>query len=207
MRLRHLAMALSNLPAHPFREPALEQYGTDGETAARWLFSINAEDPFEETDGVIDLGAGNGILGIGALLLGAPNAIFVEIDEEVCKMLQDAIASLDLGGRCRILNGDVRSVNHDEIKRDIVIMNPPWGRQTPRADRPFLDTAARCANDSIHLLHGRGAQHIEQWAETAGWVAKRWMDVDLPMPPIYSHHTKKRSSTEAAMWWIKRPAR
>ena len=49
MRLRHLAMKLSNLPAHPFREPALEQYGTDGENAAKWLFSINSEEPFQET--------------------------------------------------------------------------------------------------------------------------------------------------------------
>ena len=144
-------MTLSNLPSHPFREPALEQYGTDGETAARWLYSINSEEPFGDTDGIIDLGAGNGILGIGALLLGAPNAIFVEIDEEVCKSLQDAIAS-------------------------------------------------------IHLLHGRGARHIESWAESSGWFAKRWMEVDLPMPPIYSHHTKKRSTSEAAMWWIKRSA-
>ena len=84
-------MTLSNLPSHPFREPALEQYGTDGETAARWLYSINSEEPFEDTNGIIDLGAGNGILGIGALLLGAPNAIFVEIDEEVCESLQEAI--------------------------------------------------------------------------------------------------------------------
>ena len=127
MRLRHRAMTLSNLPAHPFRAPALEQYGTDGETAARWLYSINSEEPFEHSNGIIDLGAGNGILGIGALLLGAPNAIFVEIDEEVCKSLQEAIESLELGKKCRILNGDVRSINHDEIRRDIVVMNPPWG--------------------------------------------------------------------------------
>ena len=32
MKLRHLAMALSNLPSHPLRESALEQYSTDGET-------------------------------------------------------------------------------------------------------------------------------------------------------------------------------
>ncbi|HJM66703.1 MAG TPA: RsmD family RNA methyltransferase [Candidatus Thalassarchaeaceae archaeon] len=207
MRLRHLAMTLSKLPAHPFREPALEQYGTDGETAARWLFSINSEEPFEETDGVIDLGAGNGILGIGALLLGAPNAIFVEIDPEVCISLQKAISSMNLDDKCRILNGDVRSIVEEQLTRDLVIMNPPWGRQTPRADRPFLDAAIKCATESIHLLHGRGAKHIEPWAEAAGWKAKRWMEVDLPMPAIYPHHTKRRDSTEAAMWWIKRPAR
>ena len=62
-------MTLSNLPSHPFREPALEQYGTDGETAARWLYSINSEEPFEDTDGIIDLGAGNGILGIELFFL------------------------------------------------------------------------------------------------------------------------------------------
>ena len=33
---------------------------------------------------VVDLGAGNGILGIGALLLGAPRAIFVEVASLHC---------------------------------------------------------------------------------------------------------------------------
>ena len=35
------------------------------------------------TEGVVDLGAGNGILGIGALLLGAPRVTFVEARSKV----------------------------------------------------------------------------------------------------------------------------
>ena len=53
------------------------------------------------------------------------------------QIASDAIESLDLGDKCRILNGDVQSINHDEIRRDIVVMNPPWGRQTPRAIAHF----------------------------------------------------------------------
>eukprot|EP00438_Fugacium_kawagutii_P006899 Skav221023 [mRNA] locus=scaffold576:21245:37450:- [translate_table: standard] len=72
-------MRLSELPRHPARNPKLEQYATDGDTAARWLMGIDKQDPFKELqEAVVDLGAGNGILGIGALLLGAPRAIFVE---------------------------------------------------------------------------------------------------------------------------------
>ena len=206
MRMRKLAMTLSQLPRHPLKEAALEQYGTDGEVAAKWVASIDMKEPFEEIDGVIDLGAGNGILGIGALLLGAPHAVFVEIDYEVCEVLQESIKSMGFNDRCRIINGDVSDLG-DDLVHDVVIMNPPWGRQTPKADRPFLLAANRCARSTIHLLHGRGAAHIDPWAEENGWISKRWMEADLPLPATYAHHSRKRGSTEAAIWWLERPAR
>ena len=80
MRLRHLAMALSNLPTHPQRDVSLEQYATEGDFAARWIAEIVQRGDLGEDTRVVDLGAGNGILGIGCLLAGAESVLLVEQD-------------------------------------------------------------------------------------------------------------------------------
>ena len=203
-----MAIELSKLKPHPHNSVELEQYATEGDLAAFWLLAIDQLDNLEDKS-VVDLGSGNGILGLGTVFLGAKKVLLVEADEEACLISNQNSEKINqqFSAQIETIHASIGSQELEAPKQtDIVVMNPPWGRQTPRADRPFLDTSVRCANESIHLLHGRGAKHIESWAESSGWFAKKWMEVDLPMPPIYSHHTKKRSTTEAAMWWIKRSA-
>ena len=55
------------LPAHPCNHVELEQYQTEGDLAALWLAQIDAHDGLRGKT-VLDLGAGNGILGHGAQL-------------------------------------------------------------------------------------------------------------------------------------------
>ena len=55
MRLRHLAMALSNLPPHPQRDVSLEQYATEGDFAARWIAEIVERGDLEAKTRVADL--------------------------------------------------------------------------------------------------------------------------------------------------------
>ena len=86
MRIRKLAMLLSKLEPHPCLDIELEQYSTDGNLAARWLTDIASFGDLPEGCIIADLGAGNGILGIGALTLGAGKTIFVESDEQACNI-------------------------------------------------------------------------------------------------------------------------
>ena len=72
MRLRHLAMALSKLPPHPQHDVSLEQYATEGDFAARWIAEIIQRGDLDQDTRVVDLGAGNGILGI-CLLYTSPS--------------------------------------------------------------------------------------------------------------------------------------
>ena len=72
----------------------MEQYATEGDLAAYWLLAIDQLDAIEGKV-VADLGAGNGILGIGALLLGAKHVLFVEADEDAMAVLKNNVASLD----------------------------------------------------------------------------------------------------------------
>ncbi|CAJ1381249.1 unnamed protein product [Effrenium voratum] len=172
------AMELSGLPKHPVRNPKLEQYATDGDIAARWLMGIDAQDPFEELDEVCDLGAGNGILGLGALLLGAPRCVFLEVDALACAALEDGLADQGLQARARVLQRDVAQA--DAVGRcALVISNPPWGQQRRSADRPFLEASISIAQQAVHLMHSSGAAHIEPWAEDMGWDAQRWRRAQL----------------------------
>ena len=203
---KHLAMRLSELPRHPAKNPKLEQYATDGDTAACWLMGIDQQDPFADLEeAVVDLGAGNGILGIGALLLGAPRAIFVEVDAAVCQVLEAALEEEDLRGRAQILQKDVSEARIDGVQ--LVVMNPPWGQQRRSADRPFLEASIAMSPRAVHLMHSSGAVHVEPWAKDMGWHAQRWLEMDFPLPRTYAHQSKRRGSTTAAMWRIsKEPA-
>ena len=64
MRPKHLAIELSKLEPHPCNSVELEQYATEGDLAAFWLLAIDQLDNLENKS-VLDLGAGNGILGLG----------------------------------------------------------------------------------------------------------------------------------------------
>lgn len=221
MRQRHLAMALSRLPLHPRLNVDLEQYDTNGEVAARWLMAIRNRGDFagsplgagsESKSGanVLDLAAGNGILGIGALLCGAESVILVECDPIVCDVARRALESVGLANRSRVIEEMVKG-HWDPSWRglegtdpDIVIMNPPWGRQKERADRPLIDTALSSPARIVHLMHSAEATHIEPIVEDAGWKAERWLEDDLPLPATFRHHGRPRDSTRCAMWRITR---
>jgi putative methylase len=86
LKLRHLAIALSKLPPHPCNSVELEQYQTEGNLAALWLSQIDGFDGLEGKT-VLDLGAGNGILGHAAQLLGA-DVTFVECDKDAAELCQ-----------------------------------------------------------------------------------------------------------------------
>ena len=107
MRPKHLAIRLSKLTAHPCKDVLLEQYATEGDLAAYWMLAVDQLDGFEGKV-VVDLGAGNGILGIGALLLGAAQVVFVETDEEALGVLRSNVASLedDLPRSCLLYTSD-----------------------------------------------------------------------------------------------------
>ena len=79
-------MLLSGLEPHLSNSVELEQYSTDGDLAARWLTDIAAFGDLSEGCTVADLGAGNGVLGLGALAMGAGRAILVEADEAACNV-------------------------------------------------------------------------------------------------------------------------
>lgn len=201
MRPKHLAIRLSKLTAHPCKDVALEQYATEGDLAAYWMLAVDQLDGLENKI-VADLGAGNGILGIGALLLGAQRVVFVETDEDALAVLRSNLASLedDLPDRAEVV---AAYVGLDDLPLDdvgVVVMNPPWGVQRERADRPFLEAAFTSGAKAVHLLHSDRASHVEAVAASHDWKAEAVLRTEFRLPPTYEHHSKRTGTTDVQCW-------
>ena len=213
MRLRRLAMTLSGLPTHPLASVELEQYSTPGDLAARWLFEILRAGDLEESTGVVDLGAGNGVLGIGAGLLGVARVVLVEAEAEACAVAEEAIASVVeskaiasgvIEVRCATIDQSWSTEWPTDLQADLIIMNPPWGVQTPRADRPFIEAALASQAASIHLMHAAEASHPAAMAADAGWQSEVLVEAEFRLPAAYTHHSKRAVNTPVRCWRFSR---
>ena len=172
--------------------------------AARWLNDVAAFGDLFDGCSVVDIGSGNGVLGLGALLMGASSATLVEVDEEACAACADNAADLGLEDRVEIVRAEVGEDTLDIASADLVITNPPWGRQVERADRPFLDEILS-AGVTAHVMHSAGASHIQSIFESAGWGVERYGEADLALPAAYEHHSRERGRTRAAFWRLSPP--
>jgi len=199
-----MAMILSGLEPHPSNSVELEQYTTDGDLAVRWLSDIVAFGDLAEGCTVADLGAGNGVLGLGALAMGAGRALLVEADQAACEVARSNAESLGFADSVEVIQATLGSDPVDLSSVDVIISNPPWGRQTPRADRPFLE-AMIAAETPAHLLHSAEATHIQPMFEDVGWLAEGYGVADFALPAAYSHHSRQRGRTRAAFWRLTPP--
>ena len=197
-------MLLSGLASHTCDSVELEQYATDGDLAARWLADIAAFGDLSGDCAVADLGAGNGVLGLGALAMGAGRAMLVEADQAACDVAKSNAESMGFADSVEVIRATLGSDPVDLGSADVVISNPPWGRQTPRADRPFLE-AMLSTGVPAHLLHSVEATHIQPLFEDADWSAERYGEADFALPAAYSHHSRQRGRTRAAFWRLVPP--
>ena len=203
MRQRQLAMLLSSLPPHPCGDIELEQYSTSGDIAASWLAQIAAFGDLSTDSSIADLGAGNGILGIGAALWGVSQVILVEVDEQACSVAFQSIKQAGVSNSVKILSKRVDD-SLDLSGIDLVISNPPWGTQKAKSDRPFLDAIIH-SNAISHLMHSAEATHIEAIFESAGWGVEKYWETDFALPATYSHHSSRQGMTRAGFWRLVPP--
>ncbi len=80
-----------------------------------------------EEASVLDLFAGSGALGIEALSRGAAHATFVEQSRIARSVLEENLASLELGDRSTVVNGDGTDFASKSSKRvDLALLDPPY---------------------------------------------------------------------------------
>ncbi len=197
-------MMLSGLEQLQSQSVELEQYATDGDLAARWLADIAAFGDLSEDCTIVDLGAGNGVLGLGALAMGAGRATLVEADQAACDVAKSNAESIGFADSVEVIQATLGSDPVDLGSADVLISNPPWGRQSPRADRPFLEAMIDAAAPT-HLLHSSEATHIRPLFEDAGWSVERYGEADFALPGTFSHHSRERGKTRVAFWRLSPP--
>lgn len=208
MDRKHLAMALSRIPDPPEPDTRREQVRTPGDLAADFLRLI---DDREGWDGkrVVDLGAGTGVLGIGALLLGAKRVVAVDVEPRLLSIAQEAAGDAGVGEEYHTLEADVGRLEPNRVTDamegpvDLVIMNPPFGadRRSRAAggDRVFLSLAMRLAPViySFHLTETHAFLHA--YAEDAGYTVEIMREVAFPLPARFAHHRSNMRTAAVAI--------
>ena len=187
MKKKHLAMTLSKLKGFPNPRPELEQYRTPGNVAAELLWLAHSLGDIEGKT-IADLGAGTGVLSVGACLLGARKVYAVEIDETALETARENAASL--GVDCiDFINADVSEFSG---RADTVIMNPPFGSQVKHADRPFLLKAFEVSDTvySIHLAKPEVRRFIESFVSDCGFLITHRVTVPFEIPAQFRFHKK-----------------
>jgi len=153
-----LAIVLSTLDGFREQKVRIEQYVTDSEIAASILWDAYLRGDIEGKT-IADLGSGTGILGLGALLLGAKRVYFVEIDADAMKIAEKNYNALkseaSIEGEAIFVNKDIFLFNE---KTDVVVENPPFGVKKRHADRVFLEKAIEISSItySLHKIESLG---------------------------------------------------
>ena len=202
MRPKHLAIELSKLFPHPQHAVELEQYATEGDLAAFFVLAIDQLDSIYGKN-IVDLGAGNGILGIGCGILGAKSVTLIEGDSKVCEIAQQncSVIMEKYPKNLTTVNCMVGIDNAPEILScDMVIMNPPWGFQSSKADRPLLEYGFNLQPNYLYVIHSANATHLEQLGKANGYDCEIVFQSNFRLPPKYMHQSRKMGETEVKCW-------
>jgi putative methylase len=140
-----LAQELSQLLGYKDQKVSLEQYPTPSEIASEVLWNAFMLGDLKNKT-IADFGAGTGVLGIGALILGAHKVVFVEKDVEAVAILKENLKY----GMNRIPAAKASEIRVNDIIKfneevDIILENPPFGTKNRHADIQFLDKALEMA--------------------------------------------------------------
>ncbi|PIN70983.1 DNA methylase, partial [Candidatus Woesearchaeota archaeon CG11_big_fil_rev_8_21_14_0_20_57_5] len=200
-----LAKMLSGLRGFATPKERLEQYPTDGDTAA--LLLHHAQSHGDLPGSVADLGCGTGILGIGALLLGASHILFVDIDDAALAIARDNLARAGLREeKATFLKTDLLAIKQQpavhespmtSLKADCAIMNPPFGSRHKGADIAFAQLGLRVAPVIWSIHPGQTRAMLE--AKSARWGARltHCISHSMHIPSMYDHH--RRASKPVAV--------
>jgi putative methylase len=204
MRKKEFAILLSHLESLQSYSASLEQYPTDPSVAADILWHLADHESLSEFT-VADFGCGNGILGIGALLLGAKKVLFVDIDAASLNLARKNLHHIEAITKktfaADFLQSSITSFHHSA---DLVIQNPPFGVQREHADKTFLLAAFRSAPliYSLHKLESR--QFLDSFSRDHGYRAELLLTFHLPLRATQRFHTKQRHFVDIGLWRIEK---
>ena len=194
---KELARILSGLEGFHEADAKLEQYKTDSEIAAEVLWFLHMGDEIEDKI-IADFGCGNGVLGIGCLLLNARKVYFVDKDKNILKIAMENFKSLGLRNGV-LINKDVSEFRN---KVDFVIENPPFGVQRKYADRIFLDTAMK-ASDVIYSFHKIDSENfLRKYCD--GFEIKRLFEFNFILRKTLRFHKRDKYCVKVGFFKIMR---
>ena len=195
-----LAVELSKLDVFEEPDAGTEQYPVDSEIGADALWNAYFLDDIEGMT-IADLGCGTGLLGIGALLLGAKKVYFVDSDENVLEAAKQNLSKFADMGEAVFLHQDV---NEFSEKAHAVIQNPPFGTKTKHADREFLVKAFSTARVVYSFHKATSKDFIEKLSGDNGFRVTHYWEHDFPIKASQLFHKRKIHRIKVGCWRMER---
>lgn len=204
LKLKKLEEYLQSVDVFETPKIQLEQYPTPAHIASCILYNIQTQYGDIEGKLVGDLGAGSGVLSIGAFLLGAQLTIGFELDEDAIDIFRSNIEEMELNS-IDCIQADVLKLGGSERlskKFDTIIMNPPFGtKNNAGIDMLFLEAGIRLANTAVYSLHKKStrayiAKRAKEWQLKAEVVAELRYNLDAS----YKFHKNKSVDIEVDLW-------
>lgn len=200
MNKKQLAILLSKIRVFESPDIKLEQYSTDSNIAADLLWNAYLEGDMKGKR-VADLGCGPGTFGLGALVLGAGEVSFVDIDRSILKVARENMRMLE-GELGRKFKAGFFNMNVADFSKkcDVVVENPPFGVKELHHDKLFLLKAMELAPVvySFHKLSTRA--FVEGIIDDNGFAVKRVWNYHFPIKRLFWFHKKAVFYTDVACW-------
>jgi putative methylase len=188
-----LEIILSRCPRFPEPDASLEQYQTPAWIAAEMLNTACLRGDIEGMV-VADLGCGTGIFAVGSALLGAKRVIAVDIDAKALELAKGW--AVRLGLEIEFLNKDIKGLGS---RVDTAISNPPFGVQTPHADRAFIDWAVTHARESYMLHYAPTERFVRERVAELGGEVLAVQRYKCALPHGFPFHRKEKKDIEMVL--------
>ncbi|TLZ74653.1 MAG: methyltransferase [Methanobacteriota archaeon] len=175
MKKVQLERILQSLAPVPQPKPEREPYATPATIAAEVVYGAYGRGDIEGC-AVLDLGCGNGGLGIGAKLLGAARVVGVDSDPAAIRVAEQNAATVRVEAEWRL--DDVADVRE---AFDTVLMNPPFGAQ---------------------IRHGPAEAFVRQYLETAGATITDRFPYSFPIPHTFEFHRDEARRIDVVLFRV-----
>jgi putative methylase len=205
MKKRDLEIILQKLPPHPAPMVKLEQYSTPAIIAADIVFNAYLEENINDKV-MLDLGCGTGIFAIGAKLLGAREAMGIDVDGTALTIAKGYANTLSLDITFHEL--DISEVTRSILPKagiDTIIQNPPFGAQKTAkgADRIFLEKALEFAKIVYSLHLTKTDEFITLLVNKLGGEITWKKKYVFPINHIFHFHTQEKVDYDVTLFKIK----
>ncbi|MCL2148246.1 MAG: METTL5 family protein [Methanomassiliicoccaceae archaeon] len=190
MKKKDLEIELEKVPGFERPDPSLEQYMTPAAIAADVLFDAYAKGDIRGLK-VMDLGCGTGMLSFGSWLLGAGAVVGYDVSERAVGIASAHAASIGAG-----ITFAVSDVNDVGEGADTVVMNPPFGCQSRRADRDFLRKAMASA-ECVYSFHMAGTlDFVKEYVKRHDREIVYDKTYKYDIPNTFTFHSKEKHSVD-----------
>lgn len=188
MKKNQLARKLSEIEDFENPKIKLEQYITPAHLAADLIYTAYMQGDIQGKK-VVDLGAGTGILSIGAAMAGG-KVTAIEKDSDAIETLKSNAEKFDV-------NIDIQNKEMEDadIDADTVIMNPPFSVHSDLGMK-FWQKAVETGS-KVYAVSPRGKRSvIKDFVEKTGFRVVATEGYKVSLPPTFGFHTEASQEIE-----------